>query len=81
LKIAAALVGLLALACFGAAVWLLWVLWQFAHSDAYAPDVYVSFAYSTANVEADGSGIYAPAILLFAVSGFLAKFAWNLWRE
>ena len=81
MKVAAIIVALLALGCLSAAVWLLWVLWKFAGSQAYAPHSYVSFAYAAGALEADGGGIYMPAVLMLAVGGFLAKFALNLWRD
>jgi len=38
-------------------------------------------SYRAGNVEADESGVFAPAVLLLYVSAFLLKFAFNLWRD
>jgi hypothetical protein len=81
MKIAAVVVTVLALALWVATLWLGIHAWQFAHSDAYAMNSGPMPSYTAGNVEADGSGIYYPVILLGALAAFFSKFAWNLWRS
>jgi len=68
-------------ACLGAAAWLGATTLRFFHSDAYAPHSARLPGYTAGRVEADGAGIFLPAGLLLVAGLFLAKFAWNLWRD
>lgn len=81
MKAAAILVGLLACACFVGAAWLWIATSHFFSSDAYAPKSSAMPGYRSGGVEADGGGIFAPALLLFALGLFLARFAFNLWKD
>ena len=79
LKALAIAIGLGAAGCIGTALWLLALALRLYFSDAYAPGAGTSF-YTAGGIDADGAGIFAPAVLLLAVGLFLAKFAFNLWR-
>lgn len=81
MRIAAIIVGLLGLAFLAAAIWLMAKTADFFSSGDYAPNSGSMPGYRVGNVEADGSGIFAPAALLLYVSAFLLKFAFNLWRD
>lgn len=81
MKWIAALLAALAAACMGGAAWLWVTTWRFAKGADYALDSAQQPGYTARGVEADGSGIFAPAVLLLVVGLFLARFAWNLWRE
>jgi hypothetical protein len=81
MKWIAALLAALAAACVAAAAWLWLKTWRFAHGPDYALDSAQQPGYSAGGVEADGGGIFTPAVLLLAVGLFLGRFAWNLWRE
>lgn len=72
--------GLAALACLVGATWLLLETAAFYWSDDYAPGV-ASYSHTVGGVEADGSGIFVPALLLLGLAAFLGKFAVNLWRD
>jgi hypothetical protein len=77
----ALLVGLSGAGCLGFALWLMAKTRDFFLSADYAPNSSSMPGYSAGNVEADGSGIFAPSILLILVAVFLLKFALNLWRK
>ena len=62
-------------------MWLLLASLHFFFSDEYAPNSTAMPSYTAGGVEADGSGILLPAILLGAAGVFLMKFAINLWRR
>jgi hypothetical protein len=81
MKIAAIVVTVLALALWVATIWRGMYIWQFAHSDAYAMNSGHMPGYTAGNVEADGSGVYYPVILLGTLAALFTKFAWNLWRS
>ena len=81
MKFIAALLAALAAACVAGAAWLWVKTWRFAHGDAYALDSPHQPSHSAGGVEADGGGIFVPAALLLAIGVFLARFAWNLWRD
>lgn len=79
MRIAALVVATAAALCFAGAA-RLWVkTWHFFQSSAYAPNSAHMPGYTAGNVEADGSGIFLPVVLILALGLFLAKFAWNLW--
>ena len=80
MRVAAVIVGAIAAACLGLAVWLFAVTLRFYLGDHYAPNQ-TFFSYSAGGAEADGSGIFLPAILLAVVGIFFLKFALNLWRK
>ena len=81
MRILALFVGLVGAVCLGFALWLLAKTGAFYWSADYAPNSSAMPGYSAGNVEADGSGIFAPSILLVFVAVFLLKFAFNLWRK
>jgi hypothetical protein len=62
----------------GFAAHVLLATWRFYNSAGYAPGTHTS--YQAGGVEADGSGLYAPGLLLFGLGLFLLKWAHNLWR-
>ena len=70
-----------AAACVGAALWLLVITARWYFSADYAPHAAGMPGYMAGGVQADGDGIFAPAILLLAVGIFLGRFAFNLWRK
>lgn len=76
----AAVLGIAALACLLVGIWLLAETAAFYWSDAYAPGV-APYAITVRGVEADGSAIFVPALLLLGLAAFLGKFALNLWRD
>lgn len=79
MRIAALIVAAAAALCFAGAA-RLWVkTWHFFQSGEYAPNSAHMPGYTAGNVEADGSGIFFPVVLILALGLFLAKFAWNLW--
>lgn len=80
MKLAAMIVSALAMGAFIAATRLLIVTYEFAHGNQYAMRQFNSLTYFAWPVEADGSAIYAPALLLFGIALFLARFAYNLWK-
>jgi len=77
----AVVVGVLAVSVLAWAMWLLLASLHFYFSDEYAPNSAVMPSHTAGGVEADGSGILLPAILLGATGVFLMKFAINLWRR
>ena len=77
----AVIVGGLAATVLGWAMWLLLASLHFFFSDEYAPNSAAMPSHTAGGVEADGSGILLPAILLGAAGVFLMKFAINLWRR
>ena len=77
----AVIVGGLAAAVLGWAMWLLLVSLRFYFSDEYASNSAAMPSHTAGGVEADGSGILLPATLLGAAGVFLMKFAINLWRK
>lgn len=81
MRILALLIGLAGSACLGFALWLLAKTRAFFLSADYAPNSSAMPGYSAGNAEADGSGIFAPSIMLIFVAVFLLKFAFNLWRK
>jgi hypothetical protein len=81
MKWIAALLAALAVACMAGAAWLWVKTWRFATGADYALDSAHQPGYTARGVEADGSGIFAPAVLMLVVGLFLARFARNLWRE
>jgi len=81
MRITAILAGLLGLAFLVAALWLMILTTDYFSGSDYAPNSGSMPGYRIGNIEADGSGVFAPAVLLFFVSAFLLKFAFNLWRE
>ena len=81
MRIAAIIVGLIGLAFLAAGIWLMVVTADYFSSSDYAPNSGSMPSYRAGNVEADGSGVFAPAVLLLYVSAFLLKFAFNLWRD
>lgn len=81
MKTAAIVVTVLAFALWVVTAWLGIQTWQFAHSDAYAMNSGYMPSYTAGRIEADGSGIYYPVILLGTLAAFFTKFAWNLWRS
>jgi len=72
------IVGVLAAAVLGWAMWLLLASLRFYFSDEYEPNSAAMPSHTAGGVEADGSGILLPAILLGATGAFLMKFAINL---
>ncbi len=62
-------------------MWLLLATLHFYFGDEYAPKSAAMPSHTAGGVEADGSGILLPAMLLGAIGLFLAKFALNLWRK
>ena len=80
MKLAAIIVSVLAGGTFVAAIRLLIATYEFAHGNQYAMGQFRSLTYSAWPVEADGSAIYTPALLLLGVALFLARFAYNLWQ-
>ena len=78
MKLAAIIVSVLAGGTFVAAIRLLIATYEFAHGNQYAMGQFRSLTYSAWPVEADGSAIYAPALLLLGIALFLARFAYNL---
>ena len=81
MRILSTFIGITGTACLGAALWLLFKTAAFYLSTDYAPNAGLSFSYRDGHLEADGSGIFAPAFLLLAVAVFLLKFSFNLWRK
>ena len=81
MKWIAALLAALAAACVVGAAWLWRKTWRLAHGADYALGSAQQPGYAAGGVEADGGGIFVPAVLLLVVGLFLARFAWNLWRE
>ncbi len=81
MKWIAALLAALAAACLAGGAWLWVKTWRFAHSADYALDSPNKPGYTAGGVEADGSGIFTPAVLLLVIGLFLGRFAWNLWRD
>ena len=81
MKWIAALLAALAAACVAGSAWLWVKTWRFAKGADYALDSAHQPGYTARGMEADGSGIFAPAVLLLVVGLFLARFAWNLWRD
>jgi len=79
--IAAIVLGVIGAAAFGASTWLFIVTARFYSSSQYAPHSGAMPSYHAGWVEADGSGVFVPAILLLLVAVFFLKFAWNLWRQ
>ena len=77
----AVIVGGLAAVVLGCAMWLLLASLHFYFSDEYAPSSSAMPSHTAGGVEADGSGILLPAMLLGAAGVFLMKFAINLWRK
>jgi hypothetical protein len=77
----AVIVGGLAAIVLGWAIWLLLASLHFYFSDEYAPNSTAMPSHTAGGVEADGSGILVPAILLGAAGVFLMKFAMNLRRK
>ena len=77
----AVIVGVLAAAVLGWAMWLLLASLHFYFSAEYAPNSTAMPSLTAGGVEADGSGILLPALLLGATGAFLMKFAINLWRK
>jgi hypothetical protein len=80
MKWIAALLVALATACVAGAAWLWLKTWRFAHAADYVLNSAQQPGYTAGGVEADGSGIFTPAVLLLVVGLFLGRFAWNLWR-
>ena len=80
MKIAAVIVSLFAGGTFVAAIRLLIATYRFVHGDQYAMGQFSSLTYFVWPIEADGSAIYAPALLLLGIALFLARFAYNLWQ-
>lgn len=76
----AVVLGVAALACLLAGIWLLAETASFYWSDGYAPGV-SPYSSTMRGVEADGSAIFVPALLLLGLAAFLGKFAFNLWRD
>ena len=81
MKWIAALLAALAAAFLAGGAWLWVKTWRFAHSDDYALDSPHQPSHGAGGVDADGSGIFVPAALLLISGLWLAKFAWNLWRD
>lgn len=81
MRIAAIPVGLLGLAFLVAALWLMILTSDYFSGSDYAPNSGSMPSYRVGNIEADGSGVFAPPVLLLFVSAFLLKFAFNLWRD
>jgi hypothetical protein len=81
MKFIAALLAAVATACLAGGAWLWVKTGRFAHGADYALDSPHQPSHSAGGVEADGSGIFVPAALLLAIGLFLARFAWNLWRD
>lgn len=73
MRLLAALIGTAALTAFVAGLWLAFKTLRFA----IGPD-YVLF-HGMGPGYGDGLGIFAPALLLLALGGYLARFARNLW--
>ena len=80
MKLAAIIVSALAGGVFVAAIRLLIATYEFAHGNQYASGQFNSLTYFVWPIEADGSAIYAPALLLLGLALFLARFAYNLWQ-
>ena len=74
MKIFAILVGLCALAAFGAAAWLARRTMAFATGPDYALE-------HDAAGNGNGYAIFAPAWLLAGLGAFLARFAYKLWKD
>lgn len=81
MRLIAALLAILAATCLAGAAWLWLETDRFFRSADYAPHSAHQPGYSAGAVEADGSGIFLPSLLLFGLGLFLARFAWNLWRD
>ena len=81
MKIAATVVTAFAVLCCTASAWLFAKTLRFYFSNGYAPSAAAMPSYSIGSIEADGSGIFLPAGLLMILGLFLARFAWNLWRD
>ncbi|WCM88737.1 hypothetical protein [Acidovorax sp. NCPPB 3576] len=81
MRLMACVIGACAIACIGAALWLLIVTAKYAGSEGYAPHSAAMPGYAAGGLEADGDGIFFPGLLLLAVGVFLGKWAWNLWRQ
>ena len=80
MRFAAIIVSVLAGGTFVAAIRLLIATYEFAHGNQYAPGQFNSLTYFVWPIEADGSAIYTPALLLLGLALFLARFAYNLWQ-
>lgn len=80
MKAFAILLAALATACFAGSAWLWVETYIFFHSSEYAPYSAHMPGYAAGNVEADGTGIFVPAMLVLVLGLFLAKFALNLWK-
>jgi hypothetical protein len=81
LRKVALIVGGVAAAVLGCAAWLLFASLRFYFSEEYAPNSAAMPSHTAGGLEADGSGILLPALLLAAAGAFLMKFAINLWRK
>ncbi len=81
MKIAATIVGFIAFACCAGSAWLYVKTYQFYVSDAYAPNSDAMPYSFMGDTQAGGGAIFLPAALLMILCLFLAKFAWNLWRD
>ncbi|WP_140426802.1 hypothetical protein [Acidovorax sp. Root267] len=81
MRMMALVIGAIALACLGAALWLLAAAAGLYWGPEYAPGSAGMPGYKAAGVEADGGGIFFPGFLVLAVGVFLGKFALNLWRK
>lgn len=77
MRIAAIIAGLMSAAFWGLAVGLYRAADSVYSSDDYAGDHVVVIGH----MEADGSGIFIPAVLAAAVGVFFAVYARNLWRK
>lgn len=73
----AAVIAVLVLAA-GASLWL--ATYRLVHSEHYLPGVY-NGPYAAGAMEPDGYGIYLPAWLLLGLGLWLARLAYNLWRD
>ena len=79
MKWPALLITLIAAAVITLAAKLLLATWHFYNSPDYAPGTHTT--YQVGGIEADGSGIYAPGLLLLGLGLFLLRWAINLWRS
>ena len=80
MRVLAVIVGALALVCLGLGGWLLAMTYGFYWGPDYAP-YSGGIAYRVGHVDADGSGIFVPSLLVLGLGIFLGKFALNLWRK
>ena len=67
--------------CVLGAAWLWAKTLQFFQNSEYAPNSPRMPSYRVGEIEADGTGIFVPALLLLALGLFLAKFSVNLWQS